>query len=258
MGAALVVALFSVPAHASMHWIPAAAKHGHGGHDRHAAKMYRLNSGDGASVVLINPKLRSMSLPVEGERVAVKAMGMDNYHALVATRSSDDLHESAVRYIYMFGKPAGESPSQLMAYEKSALEIEPAPYAREHWRYLSNSDVQFIVRYKGRVLADLDVQMSTANGTSRVLKTDSQGQLTLSLPDDFQTVKAGRMSNRPSEFVLRATHLDGAQTYTTTLSADYHVNPAHWQSTELGLAVVGGGMLLGALITWCGRRKEKI
>lgn len=244
-----------------MHWAPAPVEHGKGhggGHNRNAAKAFVLIEGERASLALINPKLNETALSAEHNRVTIKATGMDNYHALVALRSQDHLHESAIRYHYMHGKPSGESPSQLMAYEKSVLEIEPAPYAREHWRYLSNTDAKFLLRFKGEPLAAADVRLTTANGTTSQFRSDAQGMVVIPLPEDFPTVRAGRMGNRASEFILSAEHLDGTQAFTTTLSADYHVNPEHWQSTELGLAVVGGGMLFGGLITWrTRRRKEK-
>jgi len=145
----------------------------------------------------------------------------------------------------------------LMGYEKSALEIEPAPYAREHWRYLSNTDAEFIVRFQGEPLAAADLVMTTANGTTARFKSDAQGRVVIPLPEDFPAVKPGRMGNRPSEFSLNVSHTEKAQTYTSTLSADYHINPEHWQSTELGLAVIGGGMLIGGFITMRGRRRKE-
>lgn len=257
MGASLAVALFNFTAHAAMLWSPAPAKHGHGGHDRHAAKSYLLHDGAGASIQLINPKLNAMPMTAEQGRVSVKAMGMDNYHALVATRSDGSHHESAVRYVYMFGKPSGESPSLLMGHEKAALELEPAPYAREHWRYLTSTDALFILRFKGDPVAFADVKMTTGNGTRLEFKSDAEGRLSIPLPEDFPAVKPGRMGNRPAEFVLSATHESNGKTFATTFSADYHINPDHWQSTPLGLAVVGGGMLLGGLITWRSRRRKE-
>jgi len=257
MGATLAVALFSFNAQAAMHWSPAPMKHGHGGHDRHAAKGYLLHDGVGASIELVNPKLNTMPLQAEQGRVNVKAMGMDNYHALVGTRSDGNHHESAVRYVYMFGKPSGVSPSLLMGHEKAALEIEPAPYAREHWRYLSNTDAAFIIRFKGQPLAFSDVSMATGNGTNSVFKSDAEGRLIIPLPEDFPAAKPGRMGNRPSELLLTVTHQDAAQTFTSSFSSDYHINPEHWQSTELGLAVVGGGMLIGGFMTLRKRRRKE-
>ena len=256
-GATLVVALFSFSAHAAMHWAPAPVKNGHGGHDRHAEKSYLLNDGEGSSVELITPKLAVIPITSQQGRVVIKPMGMDNYHALVATRNLGNSHESAVRYVYMFGKPSGESPSELMAYEKSPLEIEPAPYAREHWRYSSSNDALFVVRFRGQPLALTTVTMTTANGTSETFTTDAEGKLTVPLPEDFPEVKPGRMANPASELILTVRHSEQGQQFTTTFSADYHVNPEHWQSTSLGLATVFGGMLIGGLFTWRSKRRNE-
>ncbi len=257
MGATLVVALFSFTAQAAMVWSPVPVEKGHGGHDRRAGKSYLLENGDGANLHLISPKLESKEISAISGRVSVKPMGMDNYHALVAIRNIDHRHESAIRYVYMFGKPSKESPSRLMGYEKSALEIEPAPYAREHWRYYSSTDAQFIIRFKGEVIAGAEVIMQTSNGTRSTFTSDAEGRLTVPLPEDFSDVKAGRRANRAAEFMLTTEREDGADIYITSFSAGYHVNPNHWQSTELALAVVAGGMLLGGLITWRSRRRKE-
>jgi len=261
MGATLAVALFSINAQAAMHWSPAPVKHGHGGHggnhDRHAGKPFLLHAGEGAEVQLMSPGTAVKPLRLEHDRVSVKAMGTGNYHALVARRSVGDLHESAVRYIYMHGKPSGVSPSLLIGFEKSALEIEPAPLAREHWRYYSNTDAQFIVRFQGEPLAGARVSMFTGNGSSAEFRADAEGLVTIPLPEDFVYEKPGRMANPASEFVLTAEHSAGTQKHITTFSYGYHINPEHWQSTDLGLAVIGGGMLIGGFMTLRKRRRRE-
>jgi len=253
-----VVACFSFTAEAVMQWAPAPAKHGHGGHDRHAAKKFELIDGEGASVQLINPQLKAIEIPVEQGVVKVKSTGMDNYHAIVATRERNGVNESAIRYIYQFGKPSGESPSVIMGLEKSKLEIEPSPYAREHWRYYGNTDAVFVLRFDGKPLANSTVFLKTENGTTEKFLTDMDGKITVPLPDDFSNVKPGRMGNRASEFVLSANYSDGEISHVTTFSSAYHANPEHWQSTGLGVAVMAGGMFLGGLVSWrTRRRKEK-
>ncbi|NWF36458.1 hypothetical protein [Mariprofundus sp. KV] len=256
------MALFSINAEAAMHWSPAPKEKshghgGHGGHDRHAGKPFLLHAGEGAEVQLMSPSKVVQPLTLEHGRVSVKAMGTGNYHALVAKRSVGDLHESAVRYIYMNGKPSGVSPSLLIGHEKSALEIEPAPLAREHWRYYSNTDAQFIVRFQGEPLAGAKVHMQTGNGSSAEFAANTEGLVTIPLPEDFTYEKPGRMANPPSEFVLTAEHHVGTERHITTFSYGYHINPEHWQPTELGLAVIGGGMLIGGFITLRKRRRRE-
>jgi len=257
MGATIFVALFSLTAHAEMYWSPAPAKHGHGGHDRHATKGFVLNEGEGAKFELLNPQLSSVAVELEHGHVMVKSTGMDNYHALVATRGDGKLQESAIRYVYMFGKPSGESPSRIMGFEKAALEIEPAPYTREHWRYLSATQARFLLRYRGAALPNVSVMLKTSNGSNSGLKTDADGMLTVELPEDFSNIKPGQMANRPGEFILTARHSDSGNDYITTFSSNYHVNPEHWQSTDMGAAVVVAGMLIGGVVLVSRRRKEK-
>ena len=258
-GALIAVALFSFTAEAAMYWAPAPVEHksGHSGHNRNAAKAFVLIEGERASLSLINPKLNATPLTAERNRVAIKPTGMDNYHALVATRINGELHESAVRYLYVHGKSSGESPSRLIGYEKSALEIEPAPLAREHWRYYSATEAVFIIRFRGEPIPHANALLTTANGTSSELTADSEGRLVVSLPEDFRAVKPGRAGNRPSEFMLTASHNDGGQIFITTFSSAYSVNPKHWQSTELGLATVAGGMLIGGLFMFRNRRRKE-
>ncbi|MCF7821293.1 MAG: DUF4198 domain-containing protein [Mariprofundaceae bacterium] len=258
IGVTLAVALCSFTAEAAMHWAPAPVKHsgGHGGHDRNAAKPFMLVEGDGASLSLINPTLNATPLTAEQNRVAIKPTGMGNYHALVATHSTGELHESAIRYVYMSGKSSGESPSLLISHEKSALEVEPAPLAREHWRYYSATDAIFILRFRGKPLADAVVTLATDNGTTGEFRTDTGGRLIVPLPEDFSMIKPGRAGNKPSEFMVTASHSDGGQTYITTFSSAYSVNPKHWQSTELGLATVLGGMLIGGFIAFRTRQRK--
>jgi hypothetical protein len=267
MGATLVVALFSFTAEASMHWVPAPAVKGHGhaghggghggGNSRHAGETYLLHGGEGAETQLMSPHLAVKALQPEQGRVSVKAMGTGNYHALVAKRSAGELHESAIRYIYMNGKPSGVSPSLLIGHEKSALEIEPAPLAREHWRYYSGTDAVFVIRYRGEPLAGAGLTMTTGNGSSAEFTADATGRVTVPLPQDFTYEKPGRAANPPAEFLLTARHGDDGQRFITTFSYDYHINPQHWQSTELGLAMVGGGMLLGGFMTLRKRRRKE-
>jgi len=46
-------------------------------------------------------------------------------------------------------------------------------------------------------------------------------------------------------------------TYQTLLSAEYRVNPSHWQSFGLGATVTGIGMLAGLFIGRIGRTDSR-
>jgi len=252
-GAVLVAALLSFTAEADMFWAPAPlehAGHGHGGHGRNSANSFLLKGGEGASASLLLPDLSRQELPGGSGGIRIRPTGMDNYHALVASRNSGALHESAIRYVYMHGKPSGESPELLIKERKMTLEIEPAPLAREHWRYLSAEAVRFLIRFRGEPLAGARITMQTANGSFVESVSNVDGYIEFVLPDDFPDVKPGRRSNRPSEFVMTASHSDGRERFVSTLSSAYYANPSHWQSLPLGMATAFGGMLIGGMLTF--------
>ncbi len=264
VGAVLVTALLSFNAEAAMHWEPAPPKmmkhggHAHGGHDRNAPKPFVLKEGKGAELTLLLPDLNHQPLVAERGTVKVKGSGLNGYHAMVAERRSAGKYESATRYLYQHGKPVDLSPSLLTTHRKALFEIEPAPLAREHWRYTSGNEAGFKLHFKGKPLTRVKLILTTANGSTLEGITDAKGFVSFTLPEDFTEVKPGRSNNRPSEFLLAASHVEGGTHFDTTFSSAYYVNPSHWQSLNLGLATAAGGMLLGGFMTFRNlRRKEK-
>jgi hypothetical protein len=231
----------------SAEYMPAAA--GHQGHGHGRAPVVHIRDGADAVVGLWTPELKVRSIEASGaERITVQPTGMNNYHALVATREGAHLTEVALRYLHFNGRPADKTPSSLVAREKAELEIVPDPLPREHWRYLGGETVRFLVRYRGRPVANHAIDLYTTNGTLIQGRTGANGRWEVPLPDDFAEVRPGRQNNRPGEFVVR-TRLDGeARSYRTTLSAAYSVNPSHWQSTGLGALALSGGFLSGLLV----------
>lgn len=248
----LLSALLS-PAQAALTWQPAPAGDGHP-----RAKALLLKDGEGARVRLILPSLTEKTLEIEDRPLVLRGTGMDNYHALVASRSTGPLHETAIRYVYLHGKPSGHSPSALTAAHKARLEIRPDPLPREHWRYQANHPAAWQLLFDGRPLAEAEVMLATSQGSRLALNTDARGRLRTALPDDFAETKPGRRGNRPAEFVLEARHQAGEETFITRLSAAYSVDDGHWKPTSAGAAVLGGGLLLGLGITpWVHGRLAK-
>lgn len=245
------------PVQASLVWEPAPIKHGKGhAPARGAPKSYLLKGGVGEAV-LLKPDLDKQALELQQGIVKVKSTGMDNYHALVAESQSDEKTiESAVRYLYMRGKPSGYSPSLVNKAVKTRLEIVPAPLPREHRHYNANHDAVFILRHLGKPVAATPIIMRTANGSEITATTDRTGAVRFTFPDDLPEVKPGRNANRPVEFVLSSQLQRDGQTFNTTLSAQYHADPAHWQSFGLGVAVLGVGFVSGLAITRRGRRNS--
>jgi len=256
--AALLLFIMSgtISAHAAMHWqvVPHKVDMMH---IREASQVFRLIDGEGASISLMRPDLSKAMIATNANgHVVIKPDGMEYFHVLIATRNKTDTTTTAIRYFHQFGRPAPVSPSVLVNTVKSDLEIIPDPLPREHWSYMADNSAQFIVRFKGQVLANRIVDLMTSNGTHLGQKTDADGRLILTLPDDFPVTHLGYMHNKPAEMVLDTSYAMNGHRYHTILSADYFVNPAHWQLLSGGMLVSGGGVLLGGLVGWRLRRKK--
>lgn len=258
--------LVSGPAQAALSWStqlpvgdrpvskkPADGGHGHGEH-RGGTPFY-LQDGEGAEAEIWFPTLVRRPLEVDSRGVVkVSGTGLDNYHLLYARRQSEGRDELALRYQPMRGKPSGESPRLLVGYRKGALDIVPSPLTREHQRYESGETARFTLMFKNRPLAGQALQLTTSNGTTVEMQSDAKGEVSVPLPDDFVEVGAGRSANKPAEFVLATRYEFESTAYHTTLSADYHVSPTHWQSHGGGLLAMLAGFAGGLMVI---RRSQK-
>lgn len=243
----VVAVLLSHPAGAVLVWQSASLHQGPGaahagGHgDRRRAPGFILADGEAATIEQWSPNLARQPLETTRGSVTPKGTGVDNYHALVATRGND----TAVRYVALRGKPSDRSPGDLFAATKAALEIVPTPYAREHARYTAGRHAVFTVRLDGQPLARHTVALETTNGTRRFKNTDGDGVVTFLLPEDFADVQTGRSNNAPADFVVSTTAERNGQPHRFAMSADYHVNPRAWQSVDAGLASALAGLVSG-------------
>ncbi len=241
----------------AMVWQPLAVAHQGHAHARSAAMQMLLEDGERADIRMILPDLSEQKLMRDAHGLTTIAQTrMSYFHALIAERETNGLHEAAIRYLHMSGKPAKPSPSKILTLPHAPLDIVPDPLPREHWRYLSGNDFAFVLRFQGKPLAGHQVNLTTSNGSTQQYVTDLEGRFALVLPDDFRDVREGRENNRPGEFVLRSEFNNGEDSYITTLSAPYSTNPSHWQSLALGAAVIGGGAVFGVLMTFGMRRRQ--
>lgn len=265
----LIIALsLSGPSHAALSWsaqLPEGAKkktqsqaqgeheHGHRG----GGQPFYLSDANGAEAEVWLPTLVRRPLDVnEAGIVKVSGTGVDNYHMLYARRQTVERDELALRYQSLRGKPSGESPRLLIAYRKGALDITPTPAPREHRRYLGSGEASFVVRFKNKPLGTHPVLLQTSNGTELELETNGQGELTATLPDDFRNIESGRRNNRPAEFTLITRVLENGKEYVTSLNAEYHVNPSHWQSVWGGGLTILVGFVGGLLVLRRVRKQE--
>lgn len=230
---------------------------GHNHNARNKGKSFFLQDSIDAKAEIWLPTLEQHPLDINKAGVVkVKATGFDNYHLLYARRQLNGLDEMALRYQYMRGKPSGESPGLLVSHSKGALEIKPSPLTREHRRYQSGDTAMFTLSVNKESLKLQPVILSTSNGTKIYLQTDNKGQLAVTLPEDFNNIKSGRRNNRPAEFTLRSSITRNDTRYQTTLNADYHVNPSHWQSRAGGGLTILFGFIGGLMVLRHVRSRE--
>ncbi len=222
----------------------------HKSHMRPKEKAYYLLDQQNAEVIFIAPDLKQQKLSpaADSMKYTLPETGMDNYHALIAEKKDANSHASSLRYVSMRGKPSGISPSLLVQHNKLPLEIIPEPMIREHWKFYTSNSHSFSVLFNSQPLADNWVVMSTSNGTTLDGKTDQQGRIRFTLPEDFTDIKPGRRANKPAEFKLRTVHIANDITYQTNFNAPYYVNPAHWQSSSGGIAALSLGFISGLLL----------
>ena len=226
-------------------------------HNRRGPKKFILANGEGAVIQLWNPDLSSQLLTAGHDSFTLPRTGVDNYHAVVVEKDRDHLKEAIIRYEYMHGKPSGHSTSELTAAQKSAFEIVPDPVPREHQHYRSDQSWDFLLRFKGRPVAEVPVTLETSHGTITNAISDSEGRFSLRVPDDFPDIKEGERDRRKAEFTISAEIKDAGVTYQTALSAEYRVNSSHWQSLGMGTVIVGVGMLAGAFLGRVGMTSAK-
>ncbi|MEW8586701.1 MAG: hypothetical protein AB2531_13130, partial [Candidatus Thiodiazotropha sp.] len=87
-----------------------------------------------------------------------------------------------------------------------------------------------------------------SNGSHLSVTSDAEGRVEFLIPDDFPGVVKGERDRRLGQFSVSSEYHQGDRRYTTQLSADYRVSPSHWQSTRLGLLIVGFGFIAGSVI----------
>lgn len=239
----------------TIYWTPHGCDEGkatvsqHAAHAKGESSMFALMNLEGnASAHLILPDLSEKPLPFNADTVTIPKPPIGGYYAMVSEINETNSTCSAIRYLSLHGRPSKVSPTQLTALSKTALEIIPNPLHREHDRYTASKSYRFLVRFHDKPLPRASVLLETHNDTVQHYTTDDAGAFTITLPNDFKEVKAGRSENRPSEFLLSVWHKNGKE-YASTLSMPYYVNPNDfWQSQSLGAVAIFIGFLGGVVL----------
>lgn len=176
-------------------------------------------------------------------RFTLTSSGVGNYHWLVARDESPE-RVTVASTAHYFSNP-GPAPTDMLAQQKSELEIVPAPLPREHQRYRANRSYRFDVRFQGQPLAGVPVRFTSSAGTQAEFVSDADGHAEVRFPDDVQAEKARGHRRGPSNrFVLAVAHEADGRHYLTAFNYSY----AEDAYTNRSLAWGGGFMALGGLI----------
>ena len=246
----IAISLLSANVAADIFWQPySQAEPGHHAHKKSKSlQLSNLPNEIPVDIKLVHSDLEISTPSLSNDVLKLQPTRKGNYHALVATLETPDSYQQAVRYPYMNGKPVDFSPSDLLAYSTGPLRIVPSPLPREHWRYETDKTYLFKVTFNNKPYKEQPILVSTSNGSTDVLQTDSSGLLKLHIPDDFTNVVPGKRKNPAAEIRLFANTRTDSIRYTTSFSAPYSPNPSHWKSTPLGALAAAFGLMAGLFV----------
>jgi hypothetical protein len=189
---------------------------------------------------------RELALEMAGAKLGKLESG--GFHWLAA-REEQEGQVRVASTVHYSSERGAQNPTAMFMRPKHELEIIPRPYPREHSRYRSNEEWQFLVHFNGAPLANHKLFMETANGSRVELMSDAQGVVTARIPDDFgsaeQVKKPGVHDHgrRGSDFVLATEHAEGGKTYLTAFNAGYGPDAFEQRSLAMGLGFTLLGMI---------------
>lgn len=166
------------------------------------------------------------------------------YYRVAAMQPRQDGLRMASTVVY-FSNP-GPAPRSMLATSALPLEIVPLALPREHRHYRANERWDFELRMDGQPLADHAVRLETAQGTQQTLRSDTQGRVRVTFPDDFPPTSAdahaGHRRSPRSEFVL-SSRWQTADGRALSTAFNYHYLPDKYAGKDIwlgaGFAVLG-------------------
>ena len=187
-------------------------------------------------------------LPLEMAGVRLDKPEAGGFHWLTA-REEQGGQVKVASTVHFFAGSGAKTPTAMFMQQKQELEIIPQPYPREHSRYRAKEDWKFLVRFNGKPLANQKVLLETSNGTKAELVSDTQGVVTVRMPDDFKEEAQQRTAGghdhgrRSSDFVLAAEHAEGGKNYLTAFNGSYGPDAFDQRSLAMGLGFTLLGMI---------------
>ena len=177
------------------------------GGDRRSQSRFRPVNMDSQKVIDY-PSSKADSPPLILESAGdgsfiIKSIGKNggNYHWVIAEGSNGQRFASTVHY---FSNP-GPAPRKMLKLNKVNLEIKPVDLPREHQHFRANENWDFQVLFQGEPLANVKVVMETSNGTSKELRSNNSGIVSVPFPDDFKS--------QQDKHKLHAKHANGAMNH---------------------------------------------
>jgi hypothetical protein len=189
---------------------------------------------------------RQLAMGMGGAKLDKPANG--GFHWLAAREEQGD-RVLVASSVYSFAGSGAKDPTAMFMQQKHELEIIPQPYPREHARYRADEDWKFVVHFNGAPLPGQKVMLETQNATKSEWVSDSDGVITVHLPDDFKAEEEKKESGKYSrgvpgaDFVLAAEHVDGGKTYLTAFNGSYGKNAFDQRSLAMGLGFTLLGMI---------------
>ncbi len=185
------------------------------------------------------------------------------YHWIGAVSEQENQVRSAATVIY-FPNP-GPAPRPMLSLQKSALDISPVKLPREHQHFRAGESWDFNVSLNGKPLQNSQIIFETENKTRQALKTNEDGLVSITFPDDFpektETVNedghGGHERRKKAGFVLTVEHENEGKQYLSHFNYHYTTGAFYNKNLALGVGFALFGMITAAPLLRKTRKGDK-
>lgn len=170
---------------------------------------------------------------------------MNGGYYWLSAREESGAEVKVASSVWYFSNP-GPPPRKMLLLPKEELEIIPQPLPREHGSYRESEKWPFLVRFRGRPLANQPLTLETENGTRTRFVTGEDGIARVQFPYDFALDEADRGAHHQprAQFVLATRHEGEGKTYSTAFNYAYTPAPDREFNILAGLGFMAFGMIL--------------